>query len=184
MKARIKLYAACLCLLLLSGAGCSYVVDAVEGYAMKRSSFSIDVTPLGGDQYKVDWSNIYEVKNDDGKISDQEFAGYEIYITETPNDEFSGYKLLAGPYNLGVSGAIAMESLYDQDTRTATLTISKTSGSVYYIRVGAVVWSQAKDEDKSSDWPGWTDTYGSINETFYSVKTSLDRISGGRRVQF
>ena len=144
-----------------------------------------DVTPLGGGQYSVDWSHIYDVKGDDGKIDDEEFAGYEIYITETPNDEFAGYKLIAGPYSLGVSGAVEMASLYSQDTRSATVTISRDPGSVYYIRVGAVVWGQATDSNKRKEWDGWTDTYGDLdNEKFYNLKTSLDRISGGARVQF
>jgi hypothetical protein len=179
----------CLAALISASTGCSYVVDAVEGAIMKRASFTIHLTNVSGNTYTVDWGNV-----DD--LDDEEFAGYEVYVSNRPNDEFAGLKVVAAPYDLDDSGAaISNSALYLRDTHSMTVTFPSefvTAGNVYYVRVGAIGWDEADDSDKADKWTtaksypyDWSDSYGSAaNEYYYLHKTALSQMSGGEKIQF
>lgn len=178
MNAKIlsKLCAPCLAILLAAATGCSYVVDAVEGKIMNRASFSITVTPTGAaNQYNVDWSDISDVDSD-------AFAGYEIYVTESPNDEFAGYRVIAAYYDLGSGCTVipSMGTMSDYDTTVSFGPVS--AGDVYYFRVAEIEWDEKNEDDRDKNWkdPVWDTNH----EYYYLRKSSIGKISGGLRVQF
>lgn len=183
-KSLSKLCAPCLAILLAAATGCSYVVDAVEAQIMNRASFSITVTDNHNGTVTVDWEDIDDL--DSGA-----FAGYEIYVTDTPNDEFAGYRVIAAEYSLSSSTDVDSGLHYDT-TRSATVNFTPNSaGDVYYFRVAAIYWDEEKESDREKNWTfdkvghTWTSSYpDSENRWFYENKSGIDKVSGGLRVQF
>lgn len=157
---------------LISGSGCSYVADYIEGALTNRAGFSIDAYYDGSDVI-VSWS---ESGSGDG------FAGYEVYMTEEANNEFADYILVGAPiYEFTHTGT----SLYYDNTLNS-LKSSKSfthhstflpPGGVYFYRVGIISWDKV-DSDNDGDEDDYPDpTYNN-----YISKTSVTQISGSARV--
>lgn len=166
--------------------GCSYVMDSVEGAITKRSSFSVDVK-RSGNTFTLDWSKDFP------SIDEEAFAGYEVYITERPDDEYSGYKILlsghsANPGDLGYDPA-----LQNSSTRNVTFTydVSALSGNTYFFRVGVIYWSETDQSERSKNWTtdngylyNWSSGGSTVVEYYYKRKSSLEKISGATMVAF
>jgi len=161
-------------------------MDSVEGAITKRSSFSVDVK-RSGNSFTLDWSK------DSPSIDDEAFAGYEIYITESPNDEFSGYRILlsghsANPGDIGYDSALQNSSIKNI---TFTYDTSAMSGKTYFFRVGVINWSEEKESDRSKNWTtengylyNWSAGDSTAVEYYYKNDSSLDEISGATMVTF
>ncbi|HEY1407138.1 MAG TPA: hypothetical protein VF857_11060 [Spirochaetota bacterium] len=173
-------------ILFVSGMGCSYVMDSVEGAITKRSSFSVGVSRTGN-QFTLDWSK------DKPSINTEAFAGYEIYITDEANNEFAGYELLLSGHPDSKSKAGNSASLLDPATSNVTFTynVSSLSGQTYFFRVGVIYWDEEKEADRSKNWTtakgysfDWNGSSTTVVQYFYPIKSKLDKISGGTMVQF
>ncbi len=85
MNRRITRYMALLAVAMLSAlTACSYAMDYVERIITTRASFSVDA--------EYDGTNIIISWDESGGSN---FAGYEIYMTTRPNDEYSDYQVVA-----------------------------------------------------------------------------------------
>jgi hypothetical protein len=160
--------------------GCSYVMDYIEGRLTDRAAFSIEATyDAGAKEVTVTW---------DEYGSGDDFAGYEIYITEEPDDEYAGYELAASFYEepnpniLLVSG-----NLSGFLTDTCVLDVSGLATNVpgvYFFRVGLINWDEDDEEDRQDDY-----IMGSLwntepnREANYYIHTDIDKISGYARVE-
>jgi hypothetical protein len=149
-------------LLLLSGSGCSYVMDGIEGAITKRASFSIDVTGSGSTR-NISWY--------DASVDLSLFAGYEIYISAQPNTEESKYNVLYSPYNLSTGNTDVTLASIGTKSKTG-INLSSFHG-VYFIRVGVVNWDD--DSDNIATWKGTPSVY-------YPLHTELDQISGSYKI--
>lgn len=151
--------------------GCSYVSDAVEGAITDRASFSIDV------EYNKPNLTITWDETDTG----EGFAGFEIYRTKQPDDEYSDYTLVASRY-VDESGADVGPGNYDNlDSGykdSFTYTPSGLNGA-YFFRVGIIHWDDEKEKDRTVDH-GYVNGYPGAwdNVTNYNSKTDVDKISG------
>jgi hypothetical protein len=166
-------------LLLLSGIGCSYVMDSVEGAITKRSSFGVDVTKGAG--LTFNWSK------DAPSIDAGAFAGYEIYITSERNNEFSGYQLFAGN-SLNPGAASVGEQTQLDNPATQSVTISSytlpNGPGTYFFRVGVIYWDEKDPNKRNSDW---TIPPFASNKSYYYIttkQTDIEKISGGTMVTF
>ncbi|MGL4370290.1 MAG: hypothetical protein ACRCUT_11565 [Spirochaetota bacterium] len=172
----------CCAVLLSAGTGCSYVADYIEGSITNRASFSITVEPTEtAHTYNIDWSSA-------GDVSDEDFAGYEIYVTEEADDEFSGYTVIAACYSL--SDEMVVDSyLSDEETREMDIDLTDIcqSGRIYYFRVAVITWG-SNEEDRSENWTtenGYEENWSAGgSEYFYNKKSSLSEISGGCPIVF
>jgi len=160
-------------LAVMAGTGCSYVSDAIEGAIMERSSFSIEAENLGGDNIQIRWSELG---------SGQNFAGYEIYITDEADNEYAGYELVASRYYNDLSA-----NLDDSYTNSYTYSDAGRSG-VYFYRVGIINWDE-DPEDRTIE-NGYSPEYDEFDPTAfetssnYAGNTDIDKISGYARVVF
>lgn len=154
---------------LLPLAGCSYLMDAVESAITKRASFSIDASYVPPNNVVITWQET---------VSSEDFAGYEIYMTEDPNDEFVGYVAVAARYNLGSSGlpsglVFQVEpSLGTGATSSFTHDVALLGSAArgnYFYRVGVINWDE---EQEDRPWGYETDP------GYYIGRTSLYSISG------
>lgn len=172
-------------MVLMTGSGCSYVMDTIEGAITNRSSFSIKVEPLGGNTYRIDWSAA-------GTQSGEDFAGYEVYITDEPDNELAGYRCLAGYYELETGFTMTDSSLANGSTQSCDVTFPGMPNTLYYFRVGIIKWSEEKNADRQEKWTtsngydyDWSSSYGSTaNRYYYDRKTDLSKISGACPVEF
>ncbi|TAL33449.1 MAG: hypothetical protein EPN93_13800 [Spirochaetes bacterium] len=148
--------------------GCSYVVDAIEGAIMNRSSFTIEASYSGG---------FVDIAWDESDTSD-DFAGWEIYMTTDPDDEYSGYATVAAKYDLGSPGIPGMifatpGALGIGTTGTYSVNVSTlTYTGVYFFRVGKIHWDEDDPAKRDPD-----------TELYYESATNIDAISGGARVE-
>ncbi len=156
-------------------AGCSYLMDAVESAITKRASFSIDARYVPGPpRVVITWQET---------VSSEDFAGYEIYMTEDPEDEFVGYVAVAARYDLGSSGLPAglvfqvEPSLGTGATASFTHDVSALAPAArgnYFYRVGVINWDEEPEE---RPWGYETDP------GYYIGRTSLYSISGYAMVE-
>ncbi len=162
MKAR-TIYKACVCILavslLTSMSACSYMMDAIEGAITDRSSFSIHAEYSVGNVY-ISW---------DETDSGEEFAGYEIYITEEPDDEYSGYDIVASRYFKNGSPSLKYSTT---DHYSAA---KPESGGLYFYRVGIIHWNEKNAAKRPWDWDS--------SESYYNGNTSIGKISGYAMVE-
>ncbi len=175
---------------------CSYVVDSIEAGITERSSFSIN-----GDFS----SGLVTISWEKGRVGygDEAFAGYEIYITEQPDNEFVGYTALIAPYDLGED--IEVEKNL-RKTGIDTISFDPEAfgkRGVYFFRVGIIQWDKttkkerAGTDDDKPETTGWRpldlthyfyeydeSNYdeNDDNQWFYVNKTSLTKISGSLMV--
>lgn len=168
-------------LLLMGGLSCSYVMDSVEGAITKRSSFSVDV--------KVDGTNItFDWSKDAPSIDAEAFAGYEIYVSDTANDEFAGYSVLRAGYDInaivpGTDGDLLSTTTNSVQVSLAAIPIDyRTPGNTYFFRVGIIYWDEETQEDRDENWtnPVWSGN----EEYYYKTGSSIEEVSGGAMVEF
>ncbi|MFW5770768.1 MAG: hypothetical protein ACOCX9_04975 [Spirochaetota bacterium] len=164
-------------LVIFTAPGCSYVSDAIEGAITNRAGFSIDAYYDGSDvgsDVIVSWS---ESGSGDG------FAGYEVYMTDEPNNEFADYIVVGAPvYNsthIGTSTYYddTLNSLKSSRTFTHHSTFLPPTG-VYFYRVGIISWDKI-----DADGDGEDDEYPDPTYNNYISKTSVSEISGSARVE-
>jgi len=144
--------------------GCSYVSDAIEGALTNRAGFSIDAYYDGSDVI-VSWSE---------SGSGNGFAGYEVYMTEEPNNEFADYIVVGARYNISSDDFNLDSNLSSSQTFTHS---NLPSSGIYFYRVGIISWDKidADGDGEEDDYP--TDDIGN-----YISKTSVNQISGSARV--
>jgi hypothetical protein len=171
---RTDIFFALAAVFLLPLAGCSYLMDAVESAITKRASFSIDASYVPPNSVVITW---------DETVSSEDFAGYEIYMTEDPDDEFVGYVAVAARYDLGSSGLPAGLVFQVEPSlgtgATASFThdvglLALAARGTYFYRVGVINW----DED-SEDRPWGYET----DPGYYIGRTTLYSISGYAMVE-
>ncbi len=160
--------------------GCSYVMDYVEGRLTDRAAFSIEATyDAGAKEVTVTW---------DEYGSGDDFAGYEIYITEEPDDEYAGYELAASMYeqpNPDITLASGDLSGYLTDTCVLDVSgLATIAPGIYFFRVGIINWDEDDEEDRQDDYiggPSWNDP--SNRDDNYMIHTDISEISGYAKVE-
>jgi hypothetical protein len=169
---------------------CSYAVDYIEGGITKRSSFPIDGSFSSG---------LVTILWDQSEIgsSNEAFAGYEIYVTQQPDNEFVGYDVIIAPYDLGQD---ILDSTFRRNTKNEISFNPVVYGlsGVYFFRLGIIEWDKktkeerAGTDDDDEDTTGWMPYEGHYfqeyedsnydqydeNQWFYVNKTALSKISG------
>jgi len=155
---------------------CSYVVDMVERSITKRASFSITATYSAlDDKVTITWD----------ESGGGNFAGFEIYMTEEKDDEYSGYIIIGGPYNSIETSAVAnyyrtdsnlglstTRSFVLQDPELANV-ISQHGVGRYFFRVGIIDWDE--NPDKRTVANGYI---YQAPEQDYPANTDISEISG------
>ncbi len=173
-----KLFIGIAAFMILTASGCSYVSDYIEAQLTDRASFSIQaVYNAGSDTITISW-------NESGGTN---FAGFEIYMTEDPNDEYAGYTIIGSQW---AWGTISSDTFYAQGTSPSlssstadSYTVSTTQLNAiraatdmgpgnYFFRVGIMDWDQ-NSEDRDADHGYTGSTY-----TDYLSHTEFDQISG------
>jgi len=171
---------------------CSYVVDMVERSITKRASFSITATyDSVAHTVTINWT----------EAPGSNFAGYEVYMSENPDDEYSGYVIIAGPDNLGSD--ISSELFYDDaatelnssDTRSYTypdnflsnkLTADDVTASGrtarYFFRLGIIDWDQNPDKRPERYIGNALWNVGANLFENYKIHTDIEEISGSAMV--
>ncbi len=148
---------------------CSYAVDMVERTLTKRASFSI-TAEYSGDSVIVRWS----------ESGSGNFAGYEVYITEEPDNEYAGYVVIGAGYTISSSSIFTHDSnLLNGFTQSFTMGAAQVSNlktqngsGRYFFRVGIIDWDE--DPDERTPENGYTgDT-----EQDYIHNTDIAEISG------
>lgn len=162
----------CTSALVFSLTGCSYTMDFIESAITARSSFSIDAeyNPVTK-SVDIEWKE----GGDSGA-----FAGFEIYITERANNEYSDYVAVAAGYDLDpISLPVGLlfdpeASLLNIDTRSYSHNVAGLTGlgNAYFYRVGVINWDE-EDPSKRTPANGYTNPSAD-----YIAKTNIDKISG------
>jgi hypothetical protein len=149
--------------------GCSYAMDMLEGVITERASFSIEASyDSSSHRLNVSWE---ETGDSSG------FAGFEVYMTTSPWDEYGDYKVVAASENLSPSlpSWITFRTDSGLSSRYADSTYILVNPPVeageYYVRVGMVKF----DEKDDSSGGGY---YGSVMPGDYIDHTTLDAVSG------
>ncbi|MGB4269862.1 MAG: hypothetical protein WBK20_11870 [Spirochaetota bacterium] len=150
--------------------GCSYMADYIEGEISNRASFSISARYIDGTGVRVEWS----VNPDNDS-----FAGYEIYMTEEPDNEFADYIVVGARYTISTSPYFQEKnSLADPPTTSFTHNQLPVPG-IYFYRVGVIKWDEhdynndGKDEKKPT----------LPNQSLYESYTEITDISGSAMVE-
>jgi len=161
---------------------CSYVVDMVERSITKRASFSITATYVKGSGVTINWT----------EDAGSNFAGYEIYVTTDPDDEYSGYTIIAGPEQLFGIDNLSTQPYYDGGSLTLDDSITRSyfydqtfinqllmadglavnATARYFFRLGIIEWDKNPSERTSQN--------GYTGDPFddYNAHTDIDEISG------
>jgi len=148
---------------------CSYAADYIEGEMTNRASFSISARYVAGTGVIVEWD--YDPDN-------ESFAGYEIYMTEDPDNEFADMIVVGARYNISSSYFQKVDNLQNASTTSFTHSSLPSSG-IYFYRVGVVNW-----EERDYDGDGKKDkSPTSPNESLYESYTEIDAISGSAMVE-
>ncbi len=155
--------------------GCSYGMDALEGAITQRASFSITAV-YDETNYLVD---ISWTKTD----SSDHFAGYEVYMTEYPWDEYGRYLVVAASEPIGTTLPDIVDSFTSMGLNDQTVSIPVSPDALndgeYYFRVALYDFDKKpKDEWADPDVPEYYS--GSAN---YDDHTSLTAVSGFAAVE-
>lgn len=148
---------------------CSYVADYIEGEITNRASFSISAHYEAGTGIIVEW---------DTNPDNDSFAGYEIYMTEEPNNEFAEYIVVGACYDIGSSFFQEVPDLQNSSTSQFIHTNLPPPG-IYFYRVGVIEWDErdynndGEDEKKPS----------SPDKSLYELYTNIADISGSAMVE-
>ncbi len=149
-------------ILLVSLANCSYVMDSIEASITERSSFSISGS------YDSDTHTVNLSWTDDGVNPGSEpFAGYEIYMTEKSDNEFSGYTVISAPYDLGESTFTSVDDdgnideiefpinydnmLRRDSEKTGLIALNPEFTGVLFFRVGIIYWNKSTKVARSGE---------------------------------
>ncbi len=191
-KNNIKTTAALLfaVILMAAGSGCSYISDAVEGAITERSAFSIE----------ANYDSLYQSVNMRWEeTGGGNFAGYEIYISETQDDEYAGYVLIESRWRDEGNNSISTgdnESLNDVYTLTYSHDVSgilsdtfPNGPGTYFYRVGIIKWD--KNLNERTEKNGYSPPYDPNdpsntswdNEYNYNIHTKIEKISGAALVK-
>ncbi len=170
-------------LLAVGLSSCSYVADYVEAQIMNRASFSLEATYVPGTGVILRW-------DETGSSSD--FPGFEIYMTDTANDEYAGYIIIGGQYSTGDYSLFTQSASLGTSTtgsfilpqaKVNTIINNTVSGLTelgpgrYFFRVGILSWDKPKDERTSENG------YSGIDSIDYLSHTDLEDISGYAMVE-
>lgn len=147
--------------------GCSYVSDAIEGALTNRAGFSIDA------YYDDTSTNVIVSWSESG--SGNGFAGYEVYMTEEPNNEFADYIVVGARYPIGTDYFEHHTDLSSSQTFTHS---NLPPPGIYFYRVGIISWDKI-----DADGDGEEDDYPPDEPGYYITKTSVSQISGSARVE-
>lgn len=178
---------------LIFASGCSYIMDSIEGELTDRASFSIEASydPVL-DRVTIKW---------DEHGSGDDFAGYEIYITEEPNDEYVGYELAASYYETHDYIGWLSGDLKSSSTGSCTLDVNALLGAlaiadgygpgIYFFRVGLIDWDESDEDDRVDDyycgvnWNSEVFTWGAYTcrEANYYSNTNIESVSGYAMVE-
>ena len=160
-------------------------MDSIEGQLTDRASFSIEASydPVL-DRVTIKW---------DEHGSGDDFAGYEIYITEEPNDEYVGYELAASYYEthpyIGLSGDLKSSSTgsctLDVNALLGALAIADGYGpGIYFFRVGLIDWDESDEDDRVDDYIGGINWNIEPNRRDnYWIHTDIESVSGYAMVE-
>ncbi len=176
-ESRTYIILSVLAALLILSPGCSYVMDYIEGELTDRASFSIDASyNSGAQEVTITW---------DERGSGDDFAGYEIYITEEPNDEYVGYELAASYYETHNYIGLSSGNLKSSSTDSCTLDVSSLlvaagyGPGIYFFRVGLIDWDESDEDDRIDDYIGGISWDVEPNrEQNYYIHTDISSISG------
>lgn len=156
---------------MISQNACSYAVDMVERAITKRASFSIEATYDSVNKtVTIRWD----------ETGGNNFAGYEIYITEAPDNEYAGYEVIGAPYNISSSTIFRVDSSlqnvltgsFVMNNAQVNALISTRGTGRYFFRVGIINWDE--DADKRTAENGYT----GVTLTDYNKNTDISEISG------
>jgi hypothetical protein len=122
--------------------GCSYSMDMLEGSLTNRANFSIAAS------YDED-ENILDISWTKS-VSEEGFAGYEIYMILEPWNEFGTYEVIAASFDINPSGHFfrRIGSLGVRDTRSVSIRVTPqdlNGEGEYHVRLGII--KMAKDEN-------------------------------------
>jgi len=150
---------------------CSYAADYIEGEMTNRASFSISARYESGTVI-VEWN--YDPDN-------ESFAGYEIYMTEEPDNEFADMIVVGAQYNISSSSYFQEDNnLQYASTSSFVHLLSKLpSPGIYFYRVGVVNWKKRDYDGDGKDDKSPT----SPDESLYESYTEIDAISGSAMVE-
>ncbi len=150
---------------------CSYTADFIEGALTTRASFSISARYDAGTGVIVEWN---------ASPDEDSFAGYEIYMTEEPNNEFAGMIVVGACYDIGSSSYFQVDSnLENSSSRSFTHQKSTLpSAGIYFYRVGIIDWDERDydGDDKDDKKPS------TPNKSLYTSYTYIAEISGSAMV--
>ncbi len=149
---------------------CSYMADYVEGEITNRASFSISARYIVGTGVIVEWN---------ANPSNESFAGYEIYMTQEPDNEFADYIVVGACYNIDSSSYFQLEAGLSDSSASKFTHNSLPSSGIYFYRVGVIEWDErdynndGQDEKKPE----------SPDEWLYESYTKIADISGSAMVE-
>ncbi|MCX7678540.1 MAG: hypothetical protein N2316_04915 [Spirochaetes bacterium] len=175
---RVNLAILLLIIALIALSACSYSVDIVERAITKRASFSIVATRNSDGSITIQWN----------KTGGDNFAGYEIYITIEPDNEYIGYAVIGAPYAISTSNLFRVDSTLQYSIAQAfTMNSAHVSNLIasngkgrYFFRVGIIAWDD--DEDKRNGENGYIEPWYLHIEENYLINTHIDEISGSAMV--
>ncbi len=157
---------------------CSYGIDMLEGALTERASFSIEAEHDGASTLTVSWE----------ETAPEHFAGWEIYMTIEPWNEYSEYKVIAASEYTALSLPSWItfndnSSLAADSSRGASISVEVPSDpdmrGEYYVRAAIITFDE-KPEDEWSD-PETPEYYGDGENPRYDDyvnHTSVDSVSG------
>lgn len=151
---------------------CSYIADYIEGELTDRSSFSISAQYINGVGVIILWHTDIDIHS---------FAGYEIYMTEQPYNEFSslcavgaGFDIINTPFFIKQDDLLNPATnifIHDQ----AHLPVSP---GIYFYRVAIIAW-----ETHDYDGNGEKDSRPTVpDEILYKTFTYINKISSSAMV--
>jgi len=184
MKRTMSRYTAILAATMIATVtACSYVVDVVERSITKRASFSITATyDPGTKNVTITWT----------ESAGGNFAGFEVYVTTEPDDEYSDYAVAAAGYTISSNAFFeTAPSLLDSGTRSYTFSAQEiyddgaSPNTVinyvmgpgrYFFRLGIINWDEDPDERTYEN--GYTEPWDLNKAVNYPANTDISEISG------
>ncbi|HXK65622.1 MAG TPA: hypothetical protein PK348_05100 [Spirochaetota bacterium] len=149
---------------------CSYVADYIEGEITNRARFSISAHYEAGTGVIVEW---------DANPGNDSFAGYEIYMTQEPNNEYSDYFVIGAPYDIGTSSYFQIDGALSNSSTTQFIHTSLPPSGIYFYRVGVIEWDERDYNNDGED----EKKPASPTPALYKLYTNIAEISGSAMVE-
>ena len=167
-----------LLLLACSFLTCSYVSDYVERNMTKRASFGIEV-------HYNSTTKVLSISWDEG-CSD--YAGTEIYVTDEPDNEYAGYRLICSGYDTPHPYFTPIDSIAGLKSGVKSFRIdcsnSNLRGRRYFFRVGLIHWDESDEDDRKDKYAGGSSWEIEPNrQTNYYSHSDISEISGYQMVE-